>query len=160
MSKRAAIIAGALLGALVLLWWFLRRNDQEPTIEDPDLRYDVEELKKLPNYRPAADSKIRFSTHEDFVKTLKLKNVKSGEKTSLELDGVFVSIGFTPNTDYINGVVPLDERGVVIVNEDMATGVPGIFAAGDICRKSMWQVAIAVGDGAVAAISAERYIGG
>ncbi|MFC2040343.1 NAD(P)/FAD-dependent oxidoreductase, partial [Chloroflexota bacterium] len=78
---------------------------------------------------------------------------------TLEVDGVFVSIGFLPNTEYLKGVVPLDERGSITVNENMETGIPGIFAAGDICRKSIWQVVVACGDGAVAAVSAERYLG-
>jgi len=94
----------------------------------------------------------------DFVKSISLRNVKNGQKYSLEVDGVFVSIGFKPNTTYLKGVVPLDDRGTVIVDENMETGVKGVFAAGDICRKSIWQVAVAVGDGAVAAISAERFL--
>ena len=96
----------------------------------------------------------------DFVRSLRLRNVKTDQKSSLDIAGIFVSIGFKPNTEYLNGVVPLDDRGTVTVNENMETGVTGIFAAGDVCRKSIWQVAVAVGDGAVAAISAERFLGG
>ena len=96
----------------------------------------------------------------DFVKGVKLRNVKSEEKSSLDVAGVFVSIGFSPNTEYLEGVLPLDERGVVVANAERETDVPGIFVAGDICRKSIWQVIVAAGDGAVAAISAERFLAG
>jgi len=93
-----------------------------------------------------------------FVERVKLRNVISGEKSSLDVAGVFISIGFSPNTEYLKGVLPLDERGVVVANAERETGVPGIFVAGDICRKSIWQVVVAAGDGAVAAISAERFL--
>ena len=82
MSKRAAIIAGALIGGLVLLWWFLRgRFDDdeamEPGAKPPKgLRYDVEELKKLPNYHNAKSSKIRFANHAEFVRTLDQELIK------------------------------------------------------------------------------------
>lgn len=116
--------------------------------------------------RAFADPKIEFLWDTvaeevvggDFVESIRLRNVKSGQISSLQVAGVFVSIGFKPNTEYLKGVVPLDDRGTVIVDENMKTAVKGIFAAGDICRKSIWQVAVAAGDGAVAAISAERYL--
>ena len=92
------------------------------------------------------------------VRSLRLRNVKSGEKSILEVSGVFVALGFTPNTGYLKGVVPLDERGSVTTNEKMETGVPGIFAAGDIRSNSVRQVIAASGDGATAAIYAEKYL--
>jgi thioredoxin reductase (NADPH) len=93
------------------------------------------------------------------VEKLGLRNVKSGEKSTLEVAGVFVALGFTPNTDFLGGVVPLDDHGAVITNEKMETGVPGVFAAGDVRSASVRQVAAAAGDGTTAAIYAERYIG-
>ncbi len=80
------------------------------------------------------------------------------KKETLKVDGVLVHIGLEPNTDYLEGIVPLDKQGQVIVNEEMASEVPYIFAAGDIRSGSPRQVAAAVGDGAIAAIRAERLL--
>ena len=106
------------------------------------------------------DSVVESVEGEEMVRSLRLRNVKSGEKSILEVSGVFVALGFTPNTGYLKGVVPLDEHGSVTTNEKMETGVPGIFAAGDIRSNSVRQVITASGDGATAAIYAEKYLAG
>ena len=93
-----------------------------------------------------------------FVERLRLNNVKTGEKSSLDVSGVFVSIGFQPDTEYLKGVVPLDPVGHIVANEKMETQVPGIFAAGDIRLNSARQAITAAGDGATAAIYAQRYL--
>jgi thioredoxin reductase (NADPH) len=95
---------------------------------------------------------------EDFVKRLGLNQVKTGEKSTLEVAGVFISIGFQPDTDYLKGIVPLDSAGHIITNEKMQTEVPGIFAAGDIRQDSARQAITAAGDGATAAIYAHRFL--
>lgn len=94
------------------------------------------------------------------VKKLRLKNVKTGEKSTLDISGIFIAAGFRPNTGYLKNVVDLAENGTIITNEKMETNVPGILAAGDIRANSIRQVAAAVGDGAVAAIYAEQHITG
>ncbi len=95
---------------------------------------------------------------EGFVKRLRLNNVKTGKKSTLELNGVFVAIGFKPDTGYLKGIVPLDAAGHVITNEKMETEIPGIYAAGDIRSNSGRQAITAAGDGATAAIYAEKYL--
>ncbi|MFQ6121518.1 MAG: thioredoxin-disulfide reductase [Dehalococcoidales bacterium] len=95
---------------------------------------------------------------EDMVKRLKLRNQQTGEKSVLDISGVFVAIGFKPNTDYLKGILPLDATGAIITDSKMETGVPGIFAAGDIRSNSGRQAIAAAGDGAIAAIYAERFI--
>ena len=92
------------------------------------------------------------------VRELGLRNVKTGTESKLEVSGVFVAVGLRPNTGYLEGVVALSPEGFILVNDQMETGVPGIFAAGDIRAGSARQVSSAVGDGATAAISAERYL--
>ena len=92
------------------------------------------------------------------VRELGLRNVKTGTKSKLEVSGIFVAVGLRPNTGYLEGVVALSPEGFILVNNQMETGVPGIFAAGDIRAGSARQVSSAVGDGATAAISAERYL--
>jgi len=95
---------------------------------------------------------------EDVVKRLRLRNVITGEKSSLDVAGIFVAIGFKPNTDYLKSILSLDATGHVMTNEKMETEIPGIFAAGDVRSSSIRQIIAAVGDGATAAIYAERFI--
>lgn len=118
--------------------------------------------------RAFAEPKIEFLWNavveaiegEDMVRRLRLRNVLTGEKSVLAISGIFVAIGFKPNTDYLRGILSLDATGAIITNEKMETEVPGIFAAGDIRSGSIRQVIAAAGDGAVAAIYAERFIAG
>ncbi|MCL4478084.1 MAG: thioredoxin-disulfide reductase [Deltaproteobacteria bacterium] len=93
-----------------------------------------------------------------YVESVSLKNIKTGDVTEKKIDGVFVFIGTKPNTDFVKGLVSLDENGYIITNENMETNIPGIFAAGDVRTKLLRQVATAVGDGAISAYSAEKYI--
>jgi len=95
---------------------------------------------------------------EDSVKSIRLNNVKSGGKSTLEVAGVFISIGFVPDTGYLKGILSLDALGHVITNEKMETEIPGIMAAGDIRQNSARQAIAAAGDGATAAIYAEKYL--
>jgi len=118
--------------------------------------------------RAFAEPKIEFLWNtvaeaiegEEVVKRLRLRNVLTGEKSTLDISGIFVAVGFRPNTDYLKGILSLDANGAIITNEKMETEVPGIFAAGDIRASSIRQVIAAAGDGAVAAIYAERFIAG
>jgi thioredoxin reductase (NADPH) len=95
---------------------------------------------------------------KDKVERLRLRQVITGEKSTLDVSGVFVSIGLTPGTDYLKGVLPLDAAGSIITNEKMETEIPGIFAAGDIRLNSARQAITAAGDGVTAAIYAEKFI--
>jgi len=95
---------------------------------------------------------------ENFVKRLRLRQVPTGEKSALEVAGVFISIGLKPDTDYLKGVLPLDAVGHIITNEKMETEIPGILAAGDIRYNSARQAITAAGDGATAAINADKLL--
>ena len=95
---------------------------------------------------------------EEVVKRLRLRNVSSGEKSVLDVAGVFISVGFQPNTAFVKGVLSLDAAGHIITNEKMETEIPGTFAAGDIRQNSIQQAIAAAGDGATAAIYAERFV--
>lgn len=92
------------------------------------------------------------------IKQLMLKSTKNAKILTLELAGVFVAIGSEPNSTQWRGLLPLDEGGYIITNELMETKIPGIFAAGDVRRNSARQAITAAGDGATAAISAERFL--
>ena len=95
---------------------------------------------------------------ENSVQRIKLRHVKTGEESTLEVSGVFVSIGFIPSTGYLKSILPLANDGSIITNNSMETGVAGIFAAGDIRQKTEWQVITAAGDGATAAINVEKFL--
>ena len=87
----------------------------------------------------------------------KLSSVKINDEV-LELDGVFVSIGRRPATDFLKDILPLDDNGYIIAGEDTKTSIPGVFVAGDVRTKKLRQVVTAVSDGAVAASEAEEYL--
>jgi thioredoxin reductase (NADPH) len=92
------------------------------------------------------------------LESLKLKDVKTGELSDLPVTGCFVAIGITPNTQWLNNLLPMDEWGFIHTDPEMATEIPGIFAAGDVRSKNLWQIATAVGDGAIAANAVELYL--
>jgi len=104
------------------------------------------------------DATVESIEGEDFVKRLRLNQVITGGKLTLEVAGIFVSIGFKPDTDYLKSILPLDAVGHIITNEKMETEVAGILAAGDIRNNSGRQAITAAGDGATAAIYAERFL--
>jgi len=121
---------------------------------------------KLLQDRAAEEEKIKFILDtiptriagETGVEGLDLKNIKTGEIKHLSVEGVFVFVGYSPNSEFVKGLVALDEDGFVITNGNMETSVPGVFAAGDIRSKLLRQVSTAVGEGATAAFAAEKYL--
>lgn len=94
----------------------------------------------------------------DFVQRLRLNSAKTGTKSALEVAGLFVSVGFEPDTGHLKGLVALDNDGHIITDNEMRASVPGIFAAGDTRAKMARQVITAAGDGATAAVAAEHYL--
>ncbi len=95
---------------------------------------------------------------ENFVEGILLKNLKNDKEFLFEVDGVFIFIGSIPNTSFVSNLLKLGSSGGIITDEKMETSVKGIFAAGDVREKFLYQIATAVGEGAVAAVAAEKYI--
>ncbi|MDO8281857.1 MAG: thioredoxin-disulfide reductase [Thermodesulfovibrionia bacterium] len=95
---------------------------------------------------------------ESGVKALHIKNVKTGERTVLDVHGVFIYVGYNPNSAFLKGIVRLDDKGYIISDDKMSTSAPGVYGVGDIRAGSLKQICTAVGDGATAAMSAEKYI--
>ena len=104
------------------------------------------------------DSIVEKIEGGDLVKGIRLRQVKTGEESALDVAGIFISIGLRPNTDYLKGILTLDVTGLIITDEKMETEIPGIFAAGDVRHNSARQAITAAGDGATAAIYAEKFI--
>jgi thioredoxin reductase (NADPH) len=113
-------------------------------------------VKAQANIEVRCGMKVEAITGKDKVESIELTAGK--KKETLKADGVLVHIGLEPNTGYLDGIVPLDEHGQIIVNAKMESEVPYIFAAGDIRSGSPRQVVTAVGDGAIAAITAQRLL--
>lgn len=130
-------------------------------------RRDELRATRIVQERAFAEPKIEFLWNsivegvegEGVVERLKLRNVVTKEESTLDVSGVFVSIGFKPNTGCLRDILPLDAAGYIVTNEKMETEVPGVLAAGDIRRNSIRQVIAAAGDGATAAIYAGKFIG-
>jgi thioredoxin reductase (NADPH) len=116
--------------------------------------------------RASAEPRIEFVWNsvvdevvgDRMVSGLKVRNVKTGETRTLKLGGVFVAVGVVPNSQPFAGTLETDDAGSIIVDHDLATSVPGVFAAGDVRQHSPRQIGSAVGDGVTAALSAARYI--
>lgn len=89
---------------------------------------------------------------------LRVQNLKTGEESILECEGLFVSIGRSPNTDLVQGQLELDGAGYIVADESTRTSLPGVFAAGDVRTKELRQVITAAADGASAAHHAEAYL--
>lgn len=103
------------------------------------------------------DSVVEEIVGNQQVEGLALKNVKTGEKTRLDVNGVFIAVGITPNSDAFTGFVEM-EHGYIRADETGKTSVPGVYAAGDVRTKQLRQIVTAVADGANAVTSAERYL--
>jgi len=92
------------------------------------------------------------------VEGLILENVKDGRIHELKVEGCFIFIGMQPNSELVKDLVELDEDGYIVTDKYCRTSIEGIFAVGDVRNSPFKQIAIAVGDGAIAALSAERYL--
>ena len=92
------------------------------------------------------------------VDALELADTESGDERTLSVGGLYVSVGIDPNTEFLDGAVPLTDEGTVAVDSDLTTAVDGIFAVGDVRQHSGREVAASVGDGVVAVKSAVRYL--
>ena len=104
------------------------------------------------------DSVVTDIHGEELVEAVTLKNVKTGETSKMDTDSVFVFVGTLPSSECLNNVVAMDRDGFIIVNKEMETDVPGIYAAGDVISKRLRQISSSVGEGAVAAFNAEKYL--
>lgn len=123
-------------------------------------QYLVDKAKANEKIEFILDSVVEEAAEEKGLLTgLKIKNVLTGEQSDLQVEGVFVFVGYKPISDLFQGKIKMNEFGEIITDVYMRTDVPGVFAAGDIRETTIRQVVTAAADGAVAAISCEKYLG-
>ena len=114
--------------------------------------------KENPKINFILDTIVTETIGADKLEAVKLKNVKTGEETIYETDGLFIFIGHTPNTEMFKGQLDMNELGYININEKMETNVPGVFAAGEAADPHFRQVVTSAGMGAAAAIQATRFL--
>ena len=97
-------------------------------------------------------------TGDNFVSGIRIRDLKGGEERSLEVGGIFIEIGLSPNSELAKGLVNLNRLGEIEVNCACETGIPGLYAAGDVTNAPEKQIVVAAGEGAKAALQAHRYL--
>lgn len=118
----------------------------------------LDRAEENPNIEVICGTRIEAVTGSDWVTGVEVSDAESGEKRVLDVQGIFVRIGLIPNTQFLQDTLELAPGGQVPVNENMATTIPGIYAAGDVRTYTPAQMATAVGDGVTAAMALGRYI--
>lgn len=117
-----------------------------------------EPLMKAENVEFRWNSVVSRIEADQKVNAVVLKDVNTGEESTLPVDGVFVSVGRIPATDLVKDQLDLDKAGYIVAGESTRTAIPGVFAVGDVRQKALRQVVTAVSDGAVASFYAEEYL--
>lgn len=118
----------------------------------------VEEAKHNPKIRFVMESTVAEFIGQDSLERVRIKHIPTGEITETAIDGVFIFIGYMPNTETLRGVVDLNQTGEITVSPLLETNIPGVFAAGDSVTKRYRQITTAVADGTVAALRAIDYV--
>ncbi len=131
-------------------------------------RRDELRATKIYQERALADPKIKFLWNsvvqeikgDQVVRSILAKNVKTGEVKEFATEGIFLFVGLIPRTQFLKGLIKMDEEGYIITDDKCETSIKSIFAAGDCRKKLLRQIATAVGEGATAAFAAEKYLEG
>ncbi len=121
-------------------------------------QHAIDEAKGNPKIDFVMESKIIEFMGDESLKRVRIQNQLTNEIAEREVDGVFILIGYEPNTESLKGVVGLNEWNEIVTKDNLETNIPGVFAAGDAVRKRYRQITTAVADGTVAALGAIDYI--
>lgn len=114
-------------------------------------------LMQLENVEVIWDTVVEEIKGEDMVSSIITRNVKTKKMTEKPVDGVFIAVGTTPNSECFKGIVEMNDQGYIVADETCRTSVPGIYAAGDVRTKELRQIITAAADGANAVTSCEKY---
>ncbi len=133
--------------------YVIHRRDQFRASKSTSLR-----LNSLENVTILWDSVVEKINGEENVEAIEVKNIKTNETASYEVAGVFIAVGYLPNSEVYKKVVATDQGGYIIAGENCETNVPGILAAGDVRTKELRQIITAASDGAIAITAVEKYL--
>jgi thioredoxin reductase (NADPH) len=122
--------------------------------------YSLEEARKNPKINFLMKSSVVAFNGSAGLESVDIKNLETNETTNFKTDGVFIFIGYVPNTEFLKGKIELNERGEITVKADMSTSNDGVYAAGDSVAKQFRQITTAVADGTIAALSVSNYLEG
>ncbi|MDD3123509.1 MAG: thioredoxin-disulfide reductase [Candidatus Izemoplasmatales bacterium] len=117
-----------------------------------------EKMFTIPNVEVVWDSVVDEIKGDDYVSSIHTVNKVTKEELSIDVSGVFIAVGMDPNSEFLKGQIVMDDGGWIITNEDCETSLKGVFAAGDVRKKTLRQVVTGVADGAIAVFAAEKYI--
>jgi len=120
----------------------------------------IQEVEKNPKISFIMESEPREFKGNKVLENIVIESLTTGELSEMKTDGVFIFIGYLPNTDPLKNIVRTNELNEIVVDSDMKTNIPGVFAAGDCIAKKYRQVTTAVADGTIAALSAMEYLKG
>lgn len=118
----------------------------------------IDRVKDNPNLRIFLEYQTLEILGNEIVEGLRIKSLKTGEITVLTVGGVFVEIGLIPNSDFVKGLLKLNSFGEIEVNKACETGIPGLYAAGDVTDVTEKQIIVAAGEGSKATLQADRYL--
>ena len=119
-----------------------------------------EPLKRAENVEFRWNSQVTELLRDGKLTGVRVRNLQTGAETEIPCDGLFVSIGRSPNSQLVQGKLELDQAGYIVAGESMETSVPGVFAVGDVRTKALRQIITAASDGATAVHFAEEYLAG
>ena len=120
--------------------------------------FAIEEARNHPKINFIMESTITSFYGSENLGSVDIKNLKTGLTTNFKTDGVFIFIGYIPNTEFISGLIEMNKWGEILVKPDMSTNIEGVYAAGDSIAKRYRQVTTAVADGTVAALAASNFV--
>lgn len=118
----------------------------------------VSRLMAMENVTVLWDSVVEKINGEEKVEAIQVKNVKTGEEKTYDVSGVFIAVGYLPNSEIYKDIVAVDQAGYIIAGENCETNIPGIYAAGDVRTKDLRQIITAASDGANAITAVEKYL--
>jgi thioredoxin reductase (NADPH) len=121
-------------------------------------QHAVDQAKMNPKIDVVMESELRSFSGNGVLQEVSLEYLPTRKISSKSIDGVFIFAGYIPNTADLKGIIDLNERNEILVDQDMKTSLPGVFAAGDCIQKKYRQVTTAVSDGTIASLSAAEYL--
>ena len=121
-------------------------------------QHAVDEATRNPNVDFIMESELRTFTGNGSLEEVSIEHLPTGNHTNMKINGVFVFVGYMPNTSNLQGIIALNARKEIVVDENLMTNIPGVFAAGDCIVKKYRQVTTAVADGTIASLSAAEFL--